>query len=352
MEYRRALRLVAFVFVALALSAILMSLFGVPFQNGIALLFYFGFSPNQSLVSTLNIATPLIFMSLGLLIPYIAGFWNIGGQGQFVLGSIFATWFGLTFAATLPPAVLIPLAFVFAFLGGALWAMPPVLMKIGLGVNEVITTIMMNFIAVFFLDYLLVGPMEGAIPRQFHAPASDALPAADRIPVLFQGTTVTWALIGGVVLAIGLFLFLKYSRFGYELRIVGASQEVAKYAGIQIRRDVLFSMVISGGLAGMAGMVEIYATSYVLLPQVFSDITTSFGYVGIPVALIAFLNPIGTIFSSVFFAGMLAGAYGLEQSYSLPIDLVTTTYGLLMFAAVLGLYGKFGESWRFWRRRK
>src|SRR5271157_6513005 len=140
-----------------------MSLFGVPLQNGIVLLFYYGFSPSQSLASTLNIATPLMIMGIGLLIPYIGGFWNIGGQGQFVLGSIFATWFGLTFAASFPPAVLIPLAFIFAFVGGALWAMPPTLMKMVLGVNEVITTIMMNFVAVFVLDYLLVGPMEGVI---------------------------------------------------------------------------------------------------------------------------------------------------------------------------------------------
>ena len=286
-------------------------------------------------------------MGVALLVPYIAGFWNIGGQGQYIFGAIFATWLGLRLSGV-PAEVAVPLIFVFGFFGGALWALPPTLMKMSLGVSEVITTVMMNFIAVFFLNYVVIGPMEGEQAKAFHSPASDPVPKAFQLPS-FYGTTLTWGLVVALAVAVVAFFVLKYARYGYELRIIGANQEVARYAGIQIKKDVLVAMIISGGLAGVAGLVEVYGTTTVLLPQVFSDITTSFGYIGIPVALIAYLNPIVTIFSSIFLSGILIGSYSLEQTYGIPIDVVTAIYGLIMLFAMIGVYGSFGK---FWRRKK
>lgn len=312
-------------------------LFKVPPLSGISALFTSGFGGYQQFAETLIISTPLLIMAVGLSIPFSAKFWNIGGQGQYILGSIFSTWIGLKLAGSVPPSLVILVALVAGFLAGALWAIPPTLMKLYLGTSEIITTLMMNFLAVFLLNYLVLGPMEGAGAAAFHVPSSAPLPQADMFPVILPGTGLSLAFIIGLLLAGFLFVVLNRTRFGYEIRLVGQSQDAAKYAGVRINRNILISMAVSGGLAGVAGMAQVFGSTGVLLPQVFSDITTSFGYVGIPVALIASLNPISVIVSSVFFGGILNGAYGMELLYGIPVDVVIAIYGLMMLFALLGL---------------
>jgi ABC-type uncharacterized transport system permease subunit len=350
MRYQQPLTVVLFILISLIVSASLLSLFSVSPLNGILTLFAAGFNPGQGVVQTLKVSAPLIIMAVGLSIPFTAGVWNIGGQGQFVIGSILATWLGTSVSTSLPAPLVILLAMIAGFVGGAIWAIPPTLMKIHLGVSEVITTLMMNFVAVYFLDYLLSGPLEGAQARIYHDPTSAPIPLQFKLPVLFPGTSLTLDIVIAVLIAGGLFFLLGYTRLGYELKVIGANKEAAEYGGIRINRNILFSMVISGGVAGVAGMAEVYGTSGILLPQVFSDITTSFGYVGIPVALIASLNPLVIIVSSVFFAGIITGVYGMESIYGIPLDLVTTIYGLIMFFALLGVYVNLDKVLRFVRR--
>lgn len=345
-DYQKPITIVLFALIALVISASLLFLFGVPPLTGIATLFTTGFGPKQGLLSTLDVAGPLILVSVGLAIPFTAGFLNIGGQGQYILGEIVGTWVGLVLSNSLPPILVFLAAFVGAFLGGALWAIPPTLMKLNLRISEVITTLMMNFIAVFLLDYLVSGPMEGHQAASFHEPASDPIPAVLRLPKLVGGVQLSSGILFSIAFAVAIYFTLRYTRFGYELKIIGAKEEVALYAGINVRRDTFLSMLISGGLAGLAGMIVVYGTTTELVPQFFSDITTSFGYVGIPAALIALLNPLTIMFSSTFFAGILIGGYGLEGSYGIPIDLVTTIYGLVMFLTLVGAYVDLGKLFR------
>jgi len=299
-------------------------------------------------MATLNDTIPLLIVSVAIIIPFTAKFWNIGGQGQYIFGSIFATWIGLELAGSLPSSLLITVAIIFAFMGGALWAIPPTVMKLYLGTNEIITTLMMNFIAVYFLDYMTIGPMEGAMAKITHVPSSAPIPTPDLLPRL---DGVSTGILLALAVAIIIFLLLRYTNFGYELKLVGSSVDAAKYSGASLKRDLLLSMILSGGIAGIAGMVQVFGLTTVLLPQVFSDITTSFGYVGIPVALVASLNPLVTILSAFFFSGILNGAYGMEITFGIPIDLVITIYGLMMFFAVIGVMINLGGVARRFGRK-
>ena len=299
-------------------------------------------------MATLNDTIPLLIVSVAIIIPFTANFWNIGGQGQYIFGSIFATWIGLELAGSLPSSLLITVAIIFAFIGGALWAIPPTVMKLYLGTNEIITTLMMNFVAVYFLNYMTMGPMEGAMAKIIHVPSSAPIPTPDLLPRL---DGVSTGIFLALAVAIIIFLLLRYTNFGYELKLIGSSVDAAKYSGVSLKRDLLLSMILSGGIAGIAGMVQVFGITTVLLPQEFSDIMTSFGYVGIPVALVASLNPLVTILSAFFFSGILNGAYGMEITFGIPLDLVITIYGLMMFFAVIGVKINLGGVARRFRRK-
>jgi len=336
----RVLALVGFVFLAVFISSLLFSLFGISPLIGLVSLFKMGFGSKGALAATVGGMVPLLIMAVGLSIPFTARVWNIGGQGQYVIGSIFSVWVGLELGQSAPPAVVVILALAASFLGGAIWLIPPILMRIYRGINEVISTLMMNFVAVFLLDWLITGPMEGRQAVALNEPSSAPLPRALMFPTLALGSGVGLGLIIALLIAFGVYFMLKFTRFGYELKLIGHGVEAARYAGVPIARNLLLASLTSGGIAGVAGMVEIYGAAGILLPQVFSDITTSYGYLGIPVALIASLNPIAIILSAFFFSGILTGAYGMELAYDIPIDVVTAVYGMVMFLAPLGFYIK------------
>ncbi|MDG7052178.1 MAG: ABC transporter permease, partial [Nitrososphaerota archaeon] len=155
------LQIIFFIFLGLIVSSFTFTLFNLSPISGLLTLFSGGFGSFNALAQTFVMSTPLLIIGVGLAVPFQAKFWNIGAQGQFILGEIFATWIGLELASSLPPLVVILVSVAFGFVGGALWAIPPTLMKLYAGANEIITTLMMNFVAVYLLTYLRAGTMVG-----------------------------------------------------------------------------------------------------------------------------------------------------------------------------------------------
>ncbi|MGC8569511.1 MAG: ABC transporter permease [Nitrososphaeria archaeon] len=337
MNALKTLQIVFFIIIGLLISSLLFIPFGLSPWRGLETLLLEGFLSSYGIIETLKLATPLMIIAIGLSIPFTAKVWNIGGQGQFIMGEIFSVWVGLLLINRLPPAVVLPIAFAFAFIGGALWALPPILMKVTAGTNEIITTLMMNFVAVYLLDYLLIGPMEGSAAKLVHAPASNPIPPSYSLLRILPGTQLSAELLIGLALAGLMYYILNYINLGYELKLIGSGEKVARFAGVSPNLRLIEAMVVSGGISGIAGMVYVYGTTYILIPQFFSDISTSFGYVGIPVALVASLNPLAIIFSSVFLAGILNGAYIMEALYSIPIDVAITVYGIIMLFSMIGV---------------
>ena len=340
--YARVFLIVFFTLLAVFLSSLLFLLFDLSPITGLLSLFQIGFgSARVNLHSRRGRAAPNRgCRPLSSLYGTSVEHW----RARAICNRLDSSYMGRLGASGNSSARLVIILAMFgSFLGGVAWVLPPTLMKIRLGINEVITTLMMNFIAVFLLDYLIAGPMEGAAAAISHEPSSAPIPPSLLLPAVVPRTNIGVGLLIALLLALGLFFLLKFTRLGYELRVIGQSHDVAKYAGMPIARDILLSTVISGGIAGIAGMVDIFGATGILLPQVFSDITTSYGYVGIPVALIASLNPLAIIGSAIFFSGILTGTYGLELAYGIPTDVVTAVYGLVMFLAPLGVYLSLGK---------
>lgn len=290
------------------------------------------FGSLYGLKETVTKAIPLILIGTGLTLAFRAKFWNIGAESQLLLGAMAATWIALTWGAKLPAAVLLPLLFLAGFLAGALWGLIPALLKVRFAVNEVISTLMLNYVAAELLTLLITGPWRGASQRGF--PYTEPFPASAKLP-LIPGTRIhylTLAIALGTALL--LYLAVRATKFGYELRVIGENPEAARYAGIDFLRTTVVLMVLSGGLAGLAGVGEAAGIHHRLTyPGVVSG---GYGFTAIIVAWLAKLNPLGAVVSGLLFAGILVGGDAIQISLGLPAATVQVFNGVLLFFLIMG----------------
>jgi simple sugar transport system permease protein len=281
---------------------------------------------------TVTKAIPLILIGAGLTLAFRAKFWNIGAESQLLMGAMFATWIGLNVGPRLPGWLVIPMMFLVGFLGGAIWGILPALFKVRFGVNEVISTLMLNYVAAELLTLLIVGPWKGATQQGF--PYTDDLPASAALAVI-PGTRIHYlTLLVALGCAVILFFLVYSTKFGYELRVVGENPEAARYAGIDFFRTTVVLMVISGGAAGLAGVGEAAGIHHHLTyPGV---ISAGYGFTAIIVAWLAKLNPLAAIVSALFFAGILVGGDAIQISLGLPAATVHVFNGVLLFFLIMG----------------
>jgi len=286
------------------------------------------------LKETITKAIPLILVGTGLTLAYRMKFWNIGAESQLLAGAMLAGWLGLTFGPSLPAWIIVPVMFLGGFAGGALWALPPALLKVRFGVNEVISTLMLNYTAQELLRMLIVGPWKGKTQGGF--PYTDDFPRSAQL-YLFPGSrihVVTLAI--GVVTAVLLYFVLSRTRFGYELRVVGENRDAARYAGINFWKTTVLVMLVSGGAAGLAGVGEVGGVHHHLTyPEA---ISSGYGFAGIIVAWLAKLNPLACLISGVFLAGILVGGDAIQISLGLPAATVQVFNGVILFFVIAGDY--------------
>jgi general nucleoside transport system permease protein len=292
------------------------------------------FGSVYGLKETLSKAIPLILIGAGLTFAFRGRFWNIGAESQLLFGAIFGTWVGLGFGPSLPGPLGLVLMFAAGFLGGALWAAIPVFLKIKFGINEVISTLMFNYVAAEFTNYLVVGPWRGATKHGY--PYTDDL-AKNVVLDLLPASRVHYAtLVLGILLCVLLFILLFKSKLGYEVRVAGESPEAAKYAGISFFRTSLLVMVISGGAAGLAGVGEVAGVHHHLSYP--GNISAGYGFTAIIVAWLAKLNPLLVIVSGFFFAGILVGGDAIQISLGFPAATVNVFNGIILFFLIGGDY--------------
>jgi simple sugar transport system permease protein len=266
------------------------------------------------IAQALAVGAPILLVAIGLAVAFRAGFWNIGAEGQLFMGAFAAT--GITFLApSLPPATVLPLMALAGFVGGAGWGVIPALLKSRLGVNEVLTTLMMNFIGILWVVALIVpgGPWNDASAAGLGFIYSPVFPSEARLPRL-PGLAIDITVIIGVILAVTLYLLLGRSRLGFEIRVLGESSDAARYAGIAQLRTSLLVMVLSGGLAGLAGFAIVSGAVGRLRPNV----SPGYGYSGIIVAWLAGLNILGVIPAAFLFGWLDVGGDILQTSVRLP----------------------------------
>ena len=270
--------------------------------------------------------TPLMLMALGLAIAFRGKVWNIGAEGQQIFGAILVTWFVLLFLKDpLPAYVMIPVALLLSFLGGALFATVPALMKSRLGINEIITTIMMTYVAVEALNWLVRGPFQDkTIPGSY--PESPIFPLQTALPIIVRNTSVTIGIIISVALCILAYYFLFKTPLGYSIRAVGFNPSAARTSGIPVKRVINSAMILSGALAGLGGGVYILGVTHELLPEQASGI----GYTAVVVSLLGNMHPLGVIFSSLFFGGLISGMSSVERALQIPRTLSLLSQGIII----------------------
>lgn len=283
------------------------------------------FGSRLGLTETVRRAIPLLLCGVGLTIAFRALFWNIGAEGQLLIGATAAT--GVALFSGLPGPLLLPAMFLTGFAAGAFWGAIPAALKARLGINDVITTLMMNYIAIYIVEWLIHGPWKGPTMRGFAY--TDRFPAAAILPTIGI-TRIHWpTLVIGLVLAVLTFVLVKRTRWGFEIRVVGENPHAARFAGISHFKITVLAMVVSGGLAGLAGVGEVAGIHHMLLGP--THVSMGYGYTAIIVAWLARRNPLAVIVTSLLFAVIMRGGDVIKVSLGLPFQLVNVFNGLILF---------------------
>jgi simple sugar transport system permease protein len=328
----------------LAVSSLLVAWAGAPVARAYALLLEGGFGSRFAWTETLTRATPLILTGLAVAVAFRARLYNIGAEGQLYAGALAAVAVGGLHGGVgwaVPPALLFVAMFAAACAAGALLLLGPAWLKLRLGVDEVVTTLLLNFIVLLLVSAMLDGPMKD--PSALGWPQSVAIADALQLDKLIPRSRLHSGLLAALLLAGALAALLRHTTLGFEIRAVGASARAAAFAGMPVRAVVWRTALISGALAGLAGAVEVAGRAgYVTL-----DMSPGYGYSGIVVAMLAGLHPIGVVAAAVFVAGMLVGADSMSRAVGVPTYIADVIVAVALIAV---LVATLAVRWRIrWR---
>ena len=270
---------------------------------------------------------PILFCSLGLVVSFRCGMWNIGSEGQLFLGALAAAVVAI-YLPGFPKVIHIILAMTAAFLVGGIWAGLCGFLKTRFNANEVITTLLSNFIAIWISFYFLKYYLQ---PKWAFNPSSLPILSSAELPIILKGTLLHGGILIAVICAFIVWFMMKKTSLGYSIDTVGANKIAAKYSGIKVNRIILISMFISGGLAGLAGMGEVLGVHHLLI----RNISPHYGFIAIAAVFIARLNPIGAIFVSFFMGAILNGGRHIQIIMGIPTHLVDILVALFVIFMLL-----------------
>ena len=296
-------------------------------------MFIGAFGGKYAFSETLVKAIPLMLCGLGVSVAFRMLFYNIGAEGQLAMGGCAAAGVALFLPPRfpdLPGWSLIPLMIAAGFIAGGLWGLLPALLKAFVGANEVITTLMMNYIAISWVEYLWYGPWKD--PKGYGFPGTAQFIKEAWLP-RWPGTRVHLGLAFALIAAFLLWLMLSKTKWGYEIRVMGENPRAARYSGICLTRNIILVMILSGGLAGLAGMAEVAGISRRLQ----TGLTVGYGFTAIIVAWMAKLNPWGVIAVAILLAGLLVGGDQIQITMGLPAAVGLILQGLILFFMLGGV---------------
>lgn len=326
---------------SLVVSAVLLAFQGKPALGGITHLFQGAFGSVWALEDCLLKTVPLFLCSLGVAVAFRLQIWNIGAEGQFALGAIGATWFALTFTNQAPWFMLSGMLVMSLLLGGV-WALIPALLKLRMKANEIIVTLMMNYIAIFLLDYLVYGAWKD--PESYGFPMTPVFSPGAVVGTI-GSTRLNWGLLLCFLFGFLVWIFFRFSRLGFELAASGENVRCARYARLPYERLVALVMIISGALAGCAGFLEASANLNRLQPS----IMVGYGYTAIVVAWLAKLNPLYIGLASFLLAGLRVGVETLQLDFQVPAAFGSIMEGLILLTV---LSAGFFTQYRIGMRKK
>lgn len=328
---------------ALLFGAILLIIFKVNPLEAYQSLIQGAFGDKTGITQTLVKATPLLLVGLGVAIAFRGGIINIGGEGQVIVGALAATAFSIAFRQ-LPGWILIPSTILIGTFAGAAWGAIPGSLKAWLGVNEILSTVMMNAIALQLSNFLLRGPMidPAEIEAGTRIAQSALLPKAVWLAKLVPKTLLHSGAIIAVVLAILVYIFLWRTSIGYRIRAVGLNPNASRYAGIPVKLYQMLALTLGGAFAGMAGAIEVIGVQH----RMMEGLSSGYGFAGIVAALFGKLHPLGLIPAAIFFGGLMEGGNKMQRSMQVPSALIDTLLGLIVLFVVSA------EIWSRYRARR
>jgi ABC-type uncharacterized transport system permease subunit len=295
-------------------------------------IFYGALGTRLGFMETLVKATPLILTGIAVSFAFTGKFWNIGAEGQFYSGALAATYIGIS-NLNLPKPIYIIFLLIGGFIAGALWALLPGFLKAYLKVDDVVTTLLLNYIMIYIVTAILEGPWRDPITMW---PQSAMISPNAEFPRLFARTRVHLGLIISILAVIAVYIIIKYTKLGFSLRATGANPKASNFLGIDVKKTLLLASIISGGIAGLAGVGEVAGVHFRLT----ENISPGYGYTGIVVAMLGNLNPFGVLLSAFFFAIIITGAHYMSRATGVTSFIADVIQGitLLVLLAMLIFY--------------
>ena len=322
---RSGRQMVGFRLVAVLLSLVAGGLFILALgQNPLAVyatILKGAFRSKMAIQATVKYTVPLCICALGVTLAFKMRFWNIGGEGQLIMGAVFATYFAL-FHSDWPHLLLMLACFLAGIIGGGLWGLIPAVFKARFNTNETLLTLMLNYIAYYIVDYLRQGPWQDPEARGFPKIAT-----FDPNAYLGKIFGVQFGWIIGLLLVVLVFVYLRYTKSGYEISVVGESQATARYAGINVKRVMIVTMVLSGAISGIAGMLQVTGTDFTLSTGVASGV----GFTAIIVAWLGQLNPFVILVFTAFFSILEKGSGVIQTAFGLSSYAADILQGVILF---------------------
>ncbi len=326
---RSAAIAVASPLIAIALTLVTMAvLFAILGKNPITALDVYFIEPLTDPYSLGEIAvkaTPLVMIAVGLSLCYIANIWNIGAEGQFLVGAVCGSWLAVRTNGTDAGIWVLPAMLLLGTLGGALYALIPAICKVRFGASEILTSLMLVYVAYYGMDYLVRGPWRD--PHGLNFPTTAPFDPVATVPVLFDGSRVHAGALVALIVVMAVAVMLGRTIMGFEIRLVGAAPKAARFSGFNADRLVLFTFAVSGALAGLAGIIEVAGPIGYLQP----DISPGYGFTAIIVAFLGRLNPVGILIAGLFLALTFIGGENAEIAIKVPLDLTKVFQGILLF---------------------
>lgn len=313
--------------IGLLLACLLMLILGYNPIDTLSTLISGSLGSVNALKNTITIAIPLAITALGLSVAFRMKYWNIGGEGQIIMGCVFSTFVSHIMPADTPGPLLILLMALAGFAGGAFWALIPGLFRVYSRTNETLFTLMMNYIALSIVSYLHYELWRDPSANGF--PKIKAIPMQAHLPVVF-GVHIGWVI--AILLAVFIFFLIRKTKLGYEIRVVGESSPTANYAGMNVKKVLLTGVLLSGGLVGLAGMLKLSGAVYTLSPS----ITGNAGFTAIIIAWLSNLSAPVMMIVAILIAALEQGSQVIQIKLSIPSSVASVIQGMILMAALGG----------------
>jgi ABC-type uncharacterized transport system permease subunit len=320
---------IAAVVATLILSAIPILIAGGELFKSYFYLFYGALGTRFNLLETFVKASPLLLTGLAVAFAFRAKFWNIGAEGQLLAGALAATALGIALKSV-PSFTVLPTVIVAGFLAGGLWAFIPAILKTKLKVADVVSSLLLNYVMIHIMGALLFGPLQQPGSSW---PRSSEILAAAKYPILLARSRFHLGVLIALLAVLVIWFINTKTTFGYQNKAVGVNLRAARFGGIHTNTVILWTALISGGLAGLAGVGELCALQYRLI----MDISPGYGYSGIVIAMLGNLHPVGVLFASLFFSIIIVGAQTMSRMTGVPVYIAEVIQGMALMIMLIFL---------------